>query len=536
MRKCRKGQYSCLFVFLLTLVIFIEEAPIDIYADSPYETYSYDWWGDDIKQPAAYTYSGSYTIQNSQDSYNIKDTEQSSEDSYNAKDTEQNSEDSMNQSNIPQNNLSFNAPKDMVIANGKIYIADTGNSRIVILNEDGSFIQSIDSFINEGIEDTFSGPQGIFVTKEGSLYIADTKNGRIVELDESGEFVREIKRPQTDLISENQAYASMKLVVDKSGRIYTIASGINMGLVEFDKNGEFQGFMGAAKVSVSTFEYIWKNYFSTDAQKERMELIIPTEYSNLFLDSDNFIYATISNLSEDDFLSGADAIRRLNPTGTDILRRLGNTAIIGDLYNASDTANWSKFTDVCALDYGVYFILDSAGGKVFAYDADGNSLFIFGGIGNRQGMLMQPAAIGISEGEETIYILDSQLNSILTFTITEYGRHLLNAIEKNSAGDSKGAYEEWQEVLRYNANSEFAYIGIGKAYLRESRYKEAMEYFKLGNNRKYYTRAFQFYRKELMQQYFGGFMAVILVLVGIFLIYKIVKKIKRWVGEAKCSI
>lgn len=477
----------------LTIVLLVAQLESVTFADTPYETYSYDWWGDDIKQPAAYTYSGALT------------------------------------------ETPLNGPKDMFVQDGKIYIADTGNSRIVILKEDGTLDQIIDSFQNGG-KDTFSGPQGLFVTPEGEIYVADSKNGRIIHLDSSGNFIREIKRPETDLISESQAYTPLKLVVDKSGRIYVIASGINMGLVEFDKNGVFQGFMGAAKVSVSTFEYIWKTYFSTDAQKERMELIVPTEYSNLYLDSENFIYATISNLSAEDLSAGADAIRRLNPTGTDILRRLGNNPIIGDLYSSSETTDWSKFTDVCATDYGVYFILDSAGGKVFAYDADGNSLFAFGKIGNRQGMLLQPAAIGIREDQERLYLLDSQLNQILCFSITEYGRHLLNAIWKNSVGDSEGSYTEWQEVLRYNANSEFAYIGLGKAYLREGRYKDAMDYFKLGNSRKYYTRAFQFYRKELMQEYFGGAMGVILVLVGAFIVWQIVKKIRRWVGEARCDI
>ena len=66
-----------------------------------------------------------------------------------------------------------------------------------------------------------------------------------------------------------------------------------------------------------------------------METIIPTEYSNIFMDQENFIYATISNLDEDDFMNGADALRRLNPTGTDVLRRLGNYDIKGDLYTMS---------------------------------------------------------------------------------------------------------------------------------------------------------------------------------------------------------
>lgn len=484
-------------VLALTAVLLGSELETAVFADSPYETYSYDWWGDDIKQPAAYTYSGAFSV---------------------------------------AEGTALNGPKDMLIQNGKIYIADTGNSRIVILNEDGSVSQIIESFQKEGTEDTFSGLQGLFVTKTDEIYVADSKNGRIVHLDANGTFIREIVRPETELINSSQAYTPQKLVVDKSGRIYVIAGGINMGLVEFDREGVFQGFMGAAKVSVSTFEYIWKNYFSTDAQKERMELIVPTEYSNIYLDSDNFIYATISNLSDSDYLAGADAIRRLNPTGTDILRRLGNTPIIGDLYNASETASWSKFTDVCATEYGVYFVLDAAGGKIFAYDGDGNSLFIFGGLGNRQGLLMQPAAIGIREDEGMLYVLDSQLNQVLCYSITDYGRHLLEAIRKNSLGDSAGSYAEWQEVLRYNANSEFAYIGIGKAYLREGRYQEAMDYFKLGNNRKYYTRAFQFYRKELMQNYFGKFMGVILILAGALILWRIVKKIRRWVGEARCNI
>ena len=81
-----------------------------------------------------------------------------------------------------------------------------------------------------------------------------------------------------------------------------------------------------------------------------------------------------------------------------------------------------------------------------------------------------------------------------------------------------------------------AYIGIGKTYLKEGRYKEAMEYFELGNSRKYYTKAFQFYRKELMQDNFGKYMGLIAAEDVIILIFAAAKKIKRWVGEAKCNI
>ncbi len=63
-----------------------------------------------------------------------------------------------------------------------------------------------------------------------------------------------------------------------------------------------------------------------------------------------------------------------------------------------------------------------------------------------------------------------------------------------------------------------------------------MEYFELGNSRKYYTKAFQFYRKELMQNNFGKYMGVIAGIIVLALVYVAAKKIKRWVGEAKCNI
>ena len=407
-------------------------------------------------------------------------------------------------------------------------MADTGNSRILILNLDGSTAQEVTAA--DGAEDLLNQPQGVFVTDAGHLYVADSGNSRIVEYDENLNFVRQIGRPVTNLISASQAYTPIRLVVDHSDRIYVIAYGINMGLVEFDKDGVFQGFMGATEVSVSTFEYIWKNYFSTEAQQARMETIIPTEYSDIFVDDENFIYATISNLSEEDHMQGADMVRRLNPTGTDVLRRLGNNDIVGDLNGRS----FSTFVDVAATDYGCYFILDSAGGKIFAYDYDGNSLFAFGKKGIKEGNVQQPVALALGEGQDKIYVLDNTLGSILTFEITDYGRHLLDALRLNDIGDAEGSNREWQAVIHSNSNNEMAYIGLGKTYLAEGQYKQAMEYFRLGNSRKYYTKAFFYYRKELMENNFGKAMLVLGLGIVIALIVYYVFRFRRWVGEVRC--
>ena len=470
-------------------------APVAAKAEVPYETYSYNYYSETVAQPHVFLYEETLSF----DSFET-----------------------------PLKN-----PQDMFIKGNDIYIADTDNSRIIKTNTSGELIFEIRSA--DGEDDVLLKPQGIFVTEEDHIYVADSGNGRLVEYDESGKYLRQIGRPVTDLIDPSVIYTPQKVVVDKDGRIYVTAYGINMGLLEFNIDGDFQSFMGAAQVSVSPFEYIWKNYFSTKEQRARMATIVPTEYSNIFVDKSNFIYATINNLSNEDMMNNADAIRRLNPTGNDVLRRLGHYSIIGDLYRSEDN-KWSSFTDVAATDYGCYFVLDNANGKVFGYDYDGNSLFVFGRNGYREGNVQNAVALGINEDASVIYILDYQLGSILTYSITEYGRHLLDALRLSDSGDSEGSINEWKEVLRLNSNNEFAYTGLGKNFLANGEYKKAMEYFKNGNNKKYYSKALYYHRKELMEQNFGKIMAALAVLILIPIIVTVVKKIKKWAGDVKCAM
>ncbi len=459
-------------------------------AQVPYETYSFNFWGEEVVQPHTYLYDGMLTS--------------------------------------VEFGTGLNFPEDMCMDGDFLYVADTGNSRILKMDLSGNIVSEITSGKDDS--DPLNGPMGLCITSEGHLYVADSGNGRILEYDEKGEYIRSIGRPVTALISDSQEYKPTKVVVDHAGRIYAIAYGINMGLVEFDKEGVFQGFMGATNVNVNYFTYLWKNYFSTDAQKARMETIIPTEYSNIFVDKDDFIYATINNISKENRSDNTESIRRLNPTGTDVLRRLGNTPIMGDLAGRE----WSSFVDVAATEFGCYYILDDAGGKVFAYDYDGNSLFAFGRKGTKEGNLQKPVAIALSRDEEKVYILDSILGAILVFDITDYGRHLLDALRLNDIGDAEGANAQWQEVLKFNSNNEMAYIGLGKTYLSEGNYEKAMEYFELGNSRKYYTKAFFYHRKELMESGFGTAMLVLILLIVVVMGVRYGFRFRRWVGEVRC--
>jgi len=58
-------------------------------------------------------------------------------------------------------------------------------------------------------------------------------------------------------------------------------------------------------------------------------------------------------------------------------------------------------------------------------------------------------------------------------------------------------------------------------------YKEAMPYFKLGNDREYYSRAYEKHRKELMSTFIPIVIALILLIVLIAGVFSLVKGIQK---------
>ena len=104
----------------------------------PYHTYTYDYWGDVVYSPAAYLPNRLITGED----LGIG---------------------------------TLRTPTDLFVGNdGKVYILDAGNGRIVVTNDRWELVRVIDGFENNGVPDRFNNPSGIFVTEEGHIYVADT--------------------------------------------------------------------------------------------------------------------------------------------------------------------------------------------------------------------------------------------------------------------------------------------------------------------------------------------------------------------------
>ena len=151
---------------------------------------------------------------------------------------------------------------------GNIYVLDSGNKRIVCLDEAWNVVRVIDAFMNEGKEDGFANPSGIFIDGDENIYVADTDHQRVVVLTAEGALVRIIEQPESDVLPQGFQFIPLKVTVDEAKRVFVVARGVYEGIMQFEENGTFLGYVGTIKVKRDYGDYFWR-LVSTSAQKPR---------------------------------------------------------------------------------------------------------------------------------------------------------------------------------------------------------------------------------------------------------------------------
>ncbi len=458
-------------------------APLSVQASDGGYTYNYDWWGD---------------VQESPDLYSVCRVFTSSELGLDVK---------------------LKNPQGLFVEGNFIYICDSGNNRIIkverVSPEKLEVVDIIDSF--KGAEpSTFNNPTDLAISEDGNIFIADQGNERILKLDKDLNYIMDFIKPTDNTLDPSLVFAPNKLTVDTAERVYCIASGINKGLVKYENDGTFSGFVGATPVKFDWTDYLWKK-FASQEQRAKMESFVPTEYENIYMDQEGFIYATMPLKTDNDSRVADDenAVRKLNLMGNDILVHNGAWGVQGDLYKGSGGGyeGPSVFADVTVLDNDIYACLDQNRGRVFGYDDQGRLVFAFGGNGNMDGYFRRPSAIEHYVHE--LYVLDSIDCSITAFVPTQFGDLVYTAIEEFDKGHYEESGDAWQEVMNQNGNYDLAYIGIGRALLRQERYHESMKYFELKYDADNYSKAFKQYRKEWVEE---NIAIIVIVILALFLI------------------
>ncbi len=451
----------------------------------------------------------------------------------------------------------FKKPNDLFADHkGNIYLAASGDTaadnRLIKFDSRLKVIKIWTGYTDSsGAVVPFKEPQGVFVTPEDSIYVADGISKNIIEMDQQGKAIRIIAPPSkqdSTIITDDfiERYRPSKLVVDSTGRIHVVAISVNEGIVDFDPDGKFEGFLAAGKVNANPMEVLWKK-ISTQAQLDKMQDFVPIEYNNISLDNEDFIFATAAAIDEkivrSEIHSGRGTengalVRRLNMLGKDILRRKGFGPPSGDydifdLDNNMDAAykGISHMVDVANGSEGTYTVLDDNRSRIFTYDSEGNLLYAFGGPDVTAGGFRTPNSI--AQSGSYLYVLDSGTRTITVFRRTEFGENISQAIMWQESGDYHKSAELWNMVLTQNANYDQAYSGLGKAAYRDGEYEKAMELFELGYNKDWYSRAYVEYRKKVVADWFAPAAVTVFIAVSILLtIVKVRKVITRKKMEA----
>ena len=414
-----------------------------------------------------------------------------------------------------------------------VYLADPGNNRILILDPYLQYKSAIQTFVNEeGIRDKLAEPNGVFVTAE-KIFVADTNNSRIVVFDRNGSFLYQLREPQSTVFPTGSIYKPIAIAVDNAERIYVVSSTTYMGVIVLDSQGEFQNFIGSQTVSVSALELMWRSFMSAK-QRALTKKNVSTEYNNITIDEDGFVYVTTSSIKEESQYTSIRGdttyapVKKLNASGTDVMTHNGFFGPYGEVATnaigrSTNETGVSRVVDAAVGPEGTWSLIDDKRSRVYTYDDSGNLLFAFGAKGQMLGNLSTVS--GITYQDSKILLLDKSDASITVFNRTEYGDVLISALQHNNDRQYDLAVSDWETILQYNNNFDTAYIGIGQSYFRSGNWSKAMEYFSFAADTDNYNNAFKMWRQEWISKY------ALVIPVVIIVFFVLLAKYFKWAGK-----
>ena len=407
---------------------------------------------------------------------------------------------------------------DMFATNDRVYVTDQEHNRVLVL-DDQFRIQTVITELSdaEGKVSTLSQPNGIYAYEDGRMMIADTGNKRIVVCDGEGRISLEIHKPSNMVgVSQEHDFLPIKVAADNIGRIYAVVENVNNGILQFDDKGVFIGYLGAPVVKADFWTLLWKSIFSKE-QQAQMQSFVPTEYNNLLIDEEGFLWGTIGTEPE-------SPIRKLNSMGNDVLARNGLFDPQGDFTPASSAS--SVIVDVATNTNGTYSLLDQTRGRIFTYDTNGNLLFAFGNKGEKDENFGQPVAV--SYFQNMLLVLDAAHSKLSVFRLTEYGQLLFDAVDAQYTGDFETANTLWSQIAAENSNLKYAFSGLGNSELSKGNFEQALTYFEYAGDTEGYSNAKEQLRKQQMKVAFPYLFAGIAVLFVGLLLYTAIKKFLRY--------
>lgn len=393
--------------------------------------------------------------------------------------------------------LDLNEPEDLFVDNNNdLYIADTGNKRIVRYSIDKNALDAVIEY------DGFQSPRGIYVTDDGNLYVADSKAEAIFRFDHDGTFIEAFERP-TDVAFGDTPYNPARIAVDSKKNMFIIGEGVLNGVIHISSGGQFLGYFASNKVTLDLVQEL-QNFFFTDEQMDNLASRVPLTMTNVYVDQDNIVYSTTMGSEATEMLA------KHNTAGKNVF---------------GETFSGDNFIDLYVDEDGIIYCA-SLDGFIAIYSPDGEFIHSFGGFYGEEdisGLFTDLGSVAVDNNGK-IWAADSSTSYIQSFVPTEYADTIYDALNAFKTGRYGEAEDLWQTVLSKNQMLRLGHEGIGKVYLYTERYEEAMKHLEIADNKYFYSQAYWEVRNVWLQ-------ARLAAIITGFVIFLIVVQILKWVDR-----
>lgn len=396
--------------------------------------------------------------------------------------------------------IGLNSPEDMFLHGKDLYIADSGNHRIVIYSLDTGKITVFG-------EEELSKPTGIAVAEDGTVYVADYGAEQVVIFSDSQTVKQIIRRPTVPYYGTSP-YKPQKVDLDSYGNLFVISEGTYEGILQFDKYGNFNGFFGANQTrGLNLVEYFQKVLY-TDEQKAKMAFRTPPNIVSLDVADNDMVFSVTQN-------DHSNSIKKLNMAGVSVWN-----VRLNDMNNYVDAA--------VTPDNRVYAI--SADGVIGEYAEDGGLLLYFGGMANitdRNGLVAVASAIE-ADGDGNLFVLDKERGVLQVWYPTEYARLLHEAENDFTAGAYEDSYAKWEQIMAMNPMAYRSYYGCARALFQLGRYEEAAELYSHIELREGYSNSYWEIRSEWLRSHMEQVLMIVVLFVAVCFILNAMEKRYGW--------
>ena len=405
----------------------------------------------------------------------------------------------------------LNKPEDIFIdQKDHIYIVDSGNNRIVMMDENMEHVRALSNFDGE----TLNNPQGIYVYDNGNMLIADTDNGRILKVSPEGKLLKTFVKPESDLYDSSYAFRPTKVCINSIDQIFILNKDDYHGLTIIDEENTFRGYMASTKLQYSAVDHAIQT-FASESQKKKIAKRIPPTNSNFLIDQKNAIYTTTIHTDQGQLKKFSTIGKNTYPYGG----RFGDRYIDYVLLHYGKKNTDPEFVDLCVDSDGIINMVDNISGRIYQYDGNGNNLMVFGGTGNWSGKFLSASSIAINS-KGNIFVLDSTQNLVHMMKPTEFTLLIHKALKNYEDGKYDKAVEYWRQVMDISPNYPMAHKGMGDSYLRNGEYRKAMQEYRISFYLPGYSEAFDAQLLLTVREHFAfvlfGILAIAILIMLLF--------------------